>query len=85
MSHLFQLRHGKNFLDNFQKFISQERSIGISIWRANYLYLNVIFRWQLLLSIQNSYPKFYFFKIFDKFEIAISDSLGLKKMVKNDF
>ena len=47
MSHLFKWRHRENVLENFSKFISQERNNGIWTWGVYSSYFKVLVEWQL--------------------------------------
>ena len=58
-NHLCKLRHRKKLLENFRKFISQERHIRILIWRA-YCLRQFVFIWTY--SVSNFVIKIWFLR-----------------------
>ena len=70
--HLWKLRNRKKSLENFRRFISQERYIRILIWSACCLYFNVFFNYKSC-----SYSKLWF--------LLKSLSRKIKKIVINIF
>ena len=59
MTYVSKLRHRKKALENFGKFISQERHIIILICRACCLYFTLLFKCQLTLKY-NFYENRYY-------------------------
>ena len=57
MSNLCKLRHRKNLLNFFRKFISQERHTGIPFWIAYCGYFNLFFKGQLGFSQKMIFTK----------------------------
>ena len=76
-SHLYKLRHREEVLENFRKFISQERHIRILIKGAHCFFFEDLRKknenWHLWYSI-----KFWYRKYFAK-KIANIDSVGVKR------